>query len=192
MKKNVLLLIATLSLILVSCKKDKPVLKEELSVQKNETILLSEKSDNDFFTHTDHNISLIGDSMRLCVKLPDDIAFFNFSANPTDLNSTGEKFFDVLVSKTEMDNLAKNLSDTIIFKWADMTAVSPYPRSNCELLIYNRYNSYMCSIGYGDNAVKIMEELSKSLTGDAYHTSVEMIKLLKPATDITTGIKTIQ
>lgn len=122
-----------------------------------------ELSDEVFFTPTDHVVGALGNTMRLTVLIPGE-EFYSFSSDSSRLNCEGSKCYDVLVLKTEMNLLATNLSDTIIFKWSDMTSDSPYPQDNCILLIYDVSN-YMCSIGSNGSSTKIISELSKSTSG---------------------------
>ena len=130
-----------------------------------------EESDNSYFTKTSHPINSFGDSMRLVIELPNYTSFYSFSADSNSLNSFGEKFYDTWVPKTQMVCLAENLSDTLIFHWEDMTAQPPYPSNECVLLVYGGYTQiensyYMCSIGDGESAATIIQELGKSFTGN--------------------------
>jgi hypothetical protein len=132
-----------------------------------------EKDDPIIFSQTDHIISTLGSKMRFVIKVPDP-RFYNFSSNDSDLNCEGSLCKDILVAPSEMNELAQNLSDTIIFQWKLMSAESPYPEEHCEILIYGGFNQstggyddYMCSIGKGKSAIDIIRELSKSVTGDA-------------------------
>jgi hypothetical protein len=144
-----------------------------------------EKAEPVIFTPTDHIIRELGSKMRFVIKVPEK-GFYNFSSDDSTLNCEGSLCRDFLVTITEMNELAQNLSDTIIFQWKFMTAASPYPEEYCELLIYGRDNhstaehyDYMCSIGKGSSAIDILRELSKSLSGDAKAVFDEIISYLK-------------
>jgi hypothetical protein len=132
-----------------------------------------EKSETAFFDPTDHIISTLGPTMRLSIDVP-GLGIYNFSSNNSALGCEGDLCNDFLVPESEMNELAQNLSDTIVFQWEFMTAESPYPENDCELLIFGdlnqqtgEYMDYMCSIGTGDEATNILINLSESLTGNA-------------------------
>jgi hypothetical protein len=153
MKRSLVLLLISV-LFLFQCEKD--------------------ESENSYFSKTSHPISSFGDSMKLVIQLPDYTSYYNFSADSNSLNSLGVNFYDILVPKKEMVCLAENLSDTLVFRWADMTAQSPYPSKECVLLVYGGYSQiensyYMCSIGEGKSAATIIQELGKSFTGNPHN-----------------------
>ena len=102
-----LLITILVSLSLISCEKDK---YSKIN-----------------FTPTDFIIGKMGPQMRFSIKIPKD-DFYTFSADSLVLTAIGDKFHQYLVLESEMKNLAKNLSDTIIFKWRWMTAVFPVPK----------------------------------------------------------------
>jgi len=163
MKRTFFLLAIIIIVMLFNCKK--------------------EESNASYFNHTNHQISLLGDSMRLVIQLPNYAAFYNFSADSNQLNGTGDSFYYIFVESHEMIMLAENLSDTLIFNWEDMTSQSPYPLNECVLLIYGGlsnepYIDYMCSIGSNESAAKIIEELGKSLTGIPNKVFSDINKLL--------------
>jgi hypothetical protein len=147
MKKNIYIAVL-FSFVLLSCNKD-------------ETPRMS-------FNPTDFIISEMGAQMRLTIKVPTD-GIYSFSADSSTLDSYGEGFYDHLVPIKEMESLALNLSDTVIFKWELMTAESPYPEDECELLVYSHSGpaNFMCSIGKGNTASNIIHELATTLTGEA-------------------------
>jgi hypothetical protein len=125
------------------------------------------------FKPTDHPISqLLGDFLRLTIRPPND-GYYSFSADTNQLISVGDDFYDYYVPRNEMKEICKNLSDTNIFSWEFMTAASPYPKDECELLIYNgvtqsgKHINSMCSIGKGEYAAEVIKKLSGSLTGDS-------------------------
>lgn len=133
-------------------------------------VLLSctkDKTPRIVFNPTDFIIREMGAQMRLTIKVPFD-GVYNFSADSSTLNSNGEDFYDYLVPVNEMEYLAINLSDTTIFNWKDMTAESPYPDDECELLVYGNPGpaNLMCSIGKGNKASNIIKELAMFLTGE--------------------------
>lgn len=119
------------------------------------------------FTPTDFIISSMGPEMRFTIAAPTE-NYYSFSADPSVLTSSGDKFHGYLVKENEMGNLAQNLSDTIIFHWAWTTAVFPYPEDECKFRVSSiGYGDFMCSIGRGKAASNIIKELSKSVTGEA-------------------------
>jgi hypothetical protein len=142
-----------------------------------------EDSDPIIFNPTDHIISTLGSKMRFVIKVPEP-RFYNFSSNDSDLNCEGSVCIDILVAPSEMNELAQNLSDTIIFQWEFMTAGSPYPEDHCEFLIYGGINEitgenyFMCTIGKGKPAIDILRELSKAVTGEAKAAFAEVISFL--------------
>jgi len=143
-----------------------------------------EKTDPVLFNPTDHVISTLGSKMRLAIKVTEK-GFYNFSSDSSKLNCEGNICKDILVPVSEMNLMAQNLSDTIIFKWKNMTAESPYPEDHCELLIYGginqstgEYNDYICSIGKGSSAIAILKELSKSTSGEAKEAFDEIVGFL--------------
>lgn len=122
------------------------------------------------FRPTDHIISSLGSKMRFVIQVPNK-GFYHFSSDDSSLNCEGNICKEYLVPLSEMNKIARNLSDTTLFHWQYMTAVSPYPEDDCELLIYGGinlskggYNDYMCSIGKGKSAANILRELSESVT----------------------------
>jgi hypothetical protein len=136
-----------------------------------------EKTDSIIFNPTDPKI-------RFVIKVPEK-GFYNFSSNDSILNCEGNLCKNCLVPLFEMNEIAQNLSDTIIFQWKFMTAESSYPEDDCILLIYGginqstrEYNDYMCSIGKGKTAIDIIRELSKFVTGDAKAAFDEIISFL--------------
>jgi len=134
------------------------------------------------FNPTDHPISALGQQMRLSIGVPND-AYYSFSADTSGLNCSGEKCKVYLASVSEMDVLALNLSDTIYFPWQFMTAESPYPANDCVLLLYccdhsSSFHDYMCTIGRGDAAAQIIQELAKSFSGDARKALGDIVNLL--------------
>ena len=131
------------------------------------------------FNPTDFIISEMGAQMRLTIKVPFD-GIYNFSADSTSLDSDGEEFYDYLVPVNEMEYLAMNLSDTIVFSWEVMTAESPYPEDECELLVYGNPGpaNLMCSIGKGNKASNIIKELGIYLTGETKTAFNEIASML--------------
>jgi hypothetical protein len=145
MRKSVLIF-AILTVAMVSCKKDEP-------------LVIS-------FNPTDIIISQMGSEMRLSIHGPFTRNYI-FSGDPSVLNFTGEDYNVFLIPKNEMEELVKNLSDTIIFQWKMTTAVFPYPEDECKLRVdRSGYGDFMCSIGKGKSASRIIQGLSKSLTGN--------------------------
>ena len=144
MKTNLLIFILFISM-LVNCTKD------EAAVIK--------------FTPTDFIINEMGEDMRLSISGPFS-EYYIFSGNDSMLNFTGENFICNLVSGSEMKKLANNLSDTLIFHWEVTTSVFPYPEDECKFRVTRLgYGDFMCSIGKGNTAIRIIQELSNSLTG---------------------------
>jgi hypothetical protein len=136
------------------------------------------------FNPTGHVISTLGPGMRLVVRVSGQ-NFYNFSSENISVESYGTQWKSFKVPVSEMNNIAQNLSNTTIFKWKFMTAESPFPVSECELLIYGGHNDmtnvnydYMCSIGEGNSAIDILKELSKSFSGEANSIFDEIIGLL--------------
>ena len=140
-------------------------------------LVFCKKDDNQLinFTPTDFIISDLGSQMRLSIHVPMD-GYYNFSADSSALNSCGDGFYDFLVSKNEMEDLANNLSDTLIFKWKSMTSMSPYADNECGLLVFSNSETgdYMCSIGKGEMASNIIKVLSISFTGESKEALLEI------------------
>ncbi len=142
-----LILLILVSLSIISCEKD--------------------ESSQIIFTPTNFIIGEMGPQMRFTIKVPPE-DFYSFSADSSALTAIGEKFHEFLIRENELKSLAQNLSDTIIFRWRFVTAVSPYPEDECELYAsQSGYGSFMCSIGKGKTTSNIIKELSKSVSGAA-------------------------
>lgn len=140
-----LLILILVSLSIISCEKDE-------SSQVN-------------FTPTNFIIGEMGSQMRFSIKVPSG-DFYSFSADSSVLTAIGGKFHEYLIHENEIKSLVQNLSDTIIFKWEVMTAVSPYPEDECELhATQSGYGGFMCSIGKSKTTSNIIKELSKSVSG---------------------------
>lgn len=138
-----------------------------------------EKTDPIVFRPTDHVVGTLGAKMRFVIEVPQKISY-NFCAIDSALNCEGESCKDFLVPLAVMEETAQNLSDTILFQWQIMTATSPYPQNHCKLLIYEgSSNGFMCSIGNGSHACDILNELSKSFSGDSKAAFDEIIGFLQ-------------
>lgn len=144
-----------------------------------------EKNDQIVFKPTDHVINSLGSKMRFVIKAPDE-KVYNFLSDAALFHCEGNLCKEFLVSLSEINKLAQNLSDTLVFKWKPMTAVSPYPEDQVELLIYGgnneatgAYNDFMCSIGKGNLARSVLKELSKSVTGESKAAFDEIIAGVK-------------
>ena len=157
MKTNIFIFVL-FAIALVNCKKD-------------ETPLIS-------FHPTDIIIGQMGSQMRFSIKGP-FVGIYNFSADTSMLNFTGEEYYVFQVPTIEMEELAKCLSDTIIFNWKIQTSMSPYPENECELhVVADGYGAYMCSIGEGNEASNIIRGLSNTITGEAKEAFDEIAILL--------------
>ncbi len=144
--KKCILIFAILTGLLVDCTKDETPMS---------------------FNPTDFIISDMGKDMQLSISGP----FANnyiFSGNASMLDFTGDGFICNIVPAIEMEELTNNLSDTIIFQWEVTTSMFPYPEDECKLRVTRPgYGDFMCSIGKGNSALRIIQGLSDSLTGDA-------------------------
>ena len=109
---NRVLILLLISLVLQSCEKD--------------------ESCNTSFTPTDINIGKMGPGMYFGIQIPSGDSY-GFSADSTILTAIGDQYHEYLIQKVEMEKLAKDLSDILIFRWEFTTAVSPYPANECEL-----------------------------------------------------------
>jgi hypothetical protein len=155
--RRIVVIFAIITLAMVNCNKDEqPVIK---------------------FNPTDIIISQMGSEMRLSVNGP-FTGYYIFSGETSRLNFTGKNYYVFLVPKDEMEELANNLSDTIIFQWEFTTEVFPYPEDDCKLRVdRSGYGDFMCSIGKGNSASSIIKALSKSLTGDPKNAFEEIAML---------------
>jgi hypothetical protein len=135
------------------------------------------------FNPTNHPISKISEEMVLSIIISQN-RFYGFSADSSKLNCEGDACNDYYVKIEEMNNLAVKLSDTNYFHWQFMTAVTPFPESDCNLLILGKddeghHSDYMCTIGRGEQTYKILLELSKSFSGEAHTAFVEIANYYK-------------
>ena len=130
------------------------------------------------FTSTDFIVGKMGPEMFFGIKIPSG-NYYGFSADSTKLTATGDLFHEYLLHEDEPEKLVKDLSDTLVFRWEIITAVSPYPEDECELQVrQSGFGSYMCSIGKGKRASCIIQELSNSLSGDAKDALSEIVDYL--------------
>ncbi|MEJ2618377.1 MAG: hypothetical protein P8Z35_25705 [Ignavibacteriaceae bacterium] len=135
------------------------------------------------FNPTDHPITKISEEMIISIIISEN-HFYSFSDDSTMLNCQGDGCNDYYIKTEEMNSLVKKLSDTNYFHWEFMTAVTPYPATDCNLLIYGKDNEgnqidYMCTIGRGNETSKILLELSESLSGKAHTAFVEIANYYK-------------
>ena len=135
------------------------------------------------FNPTDHPITRISENMRLSIIISEN-NFYNFSNDSTMLNCKGDECNDHYIKAEEMNGLISKLSDTNYFHWEFMTAVTPYPATDCNLLVYGKdieghHLDYMCTIGRGNETSKILLELSESLSGEAHIAFVEIANYFK-------------
>lgn len=153
--KKIIIIAVLFSIALVFCKKD------------NDQLIS--------FTPTNFIISDLGSQMRLSIHVPMN-GIYSFSAIPYAIDAYDDLFYNFQVPTNEMEDLANNLSDTLIFKWESMTSMSPYPENECEFLVYSNSESgnYMCSIGKGEIASNIIQELSNSVTGESKEVLLEI------------------
>jgi len=137
-----------------------------------------EIKDEIIFQPTEHNICKLGSKMRFVINIPEGT--YNFSSLDALLTCEGYFCRDFLAPVSEMNELAKNLSDTTIFHWEVMTSVSPYPKNDCILLIYGEEyeDKFMCSLGSSNFAIDVIRDLSKSLSGDSLSAFNEIISYL--------------
>jgi hypothetical protein len=146
-----------------------------------------DNSESPYFRPTDHPISLLGNTMRLTLVIPGK-GFYSLSADSTTLVCEGDDCNEYLVSESEMNEMARNLSDTTTFRWEIMTSEFPYPEDHCKLLVYGGDNpgntscDCMCSIGNGNSAATIIHELAKSLSGDSRTALDEIVEFLTDQT----------
>ena len=136
------------------------------------------------FTSTDHQISRLSKETVLSILLIPDKEYYAFSSDSSRLNCEGDVCNVYLVHKEEMDNLLFRLSDTNYFHWEFMTAVTPYPETDCNLLIYGKdthenHLDYMCTIGRGKETFNILLELSESFSGEAGSALVKIANYYK-------------
>jgi hypothetical protein len=141
------LTIVFLIMIAVSCERDKSP---------------AEPTQNDFII-TNHIIGKMGSTMRLGIKVP-ETTYYYLSADTSKIVPDDSLSF--IVPLNEMVQIAQSLSDTTVFHWEFMTAVTPYPSQDCVLFVFLDFTEeYMCSIGSGDHAGEILHKLIKPLTG---------------------------
>ena len=142
-----------------------------------------ENSDPLTFNPTDHIISKLGSEMRFVVKVPEK-GIYNFSSIDSASNCEGSLCKEFIVPPSEMNLLAQNLSDTVIFKWEIMTAESPYPENHFMLFVFGGLNdnNFMCSIGNDNSSINNLIGLSKSFTGDARIAIEEIITYFQTKT----------
>ena len=131
------------------------------------------------FTATDHPISMLSKEKVLSIVIIPNNEFYSFSDDHFILNCEGDGCNDYLVKNEEMNDLIYKLSDTNYFDWQFMTAVTPYPETDCNLLIYGKDSAenhldYMCTIGRGEETYKIIMELSETFSGEAQLAFVEL------------------
>lgn len=70
-------------------------------------------------------------------------------------------------SETEMVKLLQILSNTPKLKWEPMTAASPYPPDEIQILIYGpSHYGFMCSSGKGGRAINLLRTIIEPLTGE--------------------------
>lgn len=121
--------------------------------------------ENDFIP-TDHIIGTMHSEMRLVICIP-HYGYYNLSSDSQKLGPQGQLYYDYLIPVNEMVVISQNLSDTSVFKWEDMTSVTPYPVNECYLLLYgNVSNNFMCSIGKGSFAGALLNKIIRPLSGD--------------------------
>ncbi len=156
--RNRFLIFTILTTVMASCNKDEPT---EIA-----------------FTPTDFIISQMGSDMRISIDGPFS-GHYVFSGDTSQFNYIGENFFVFQIVANEMEELGKNLSDTIIFQWEVTTAVYPYPDDECKIRV-DRYGfgDFMCSIGKGKIASDIITGLSNTITGDPKYAFDEIANLL--------------
>ncbi|NQT24071.1 hypothetical protein HQ585_01820 [candidate division KSB1 bacterium] len=113
------------------------------------------------FTPTDHVIGTMGETMCLSIRVPVNVHHvMSADSNKIQLNQPN----CYLIPRDEMIQLVQNLSDTTVFHWEFMTAVTPYPDEDCVLLAHlENLDGYMCSIGSGNNAGVILHKLINRL-----------------------------
>src|SRR5512136_943341 len=105
---------------------------------------------------TDHTIGTMGAEMRLEICIP-TCRYYNLSSDTNKLGSQGQCYYDYLIPINEMNNIAQNLSDTLVFIWEDMSSVVPYPSNDCYLSVYgDTFNDFICSIGKGNSAGNLL------------------------------------
>ena len=155
---NKVFIILIISIIILSCEKD-----EGCDIR---------------FKPTNFIVGSMGPEMFFGIKMPSG-DYFGFSADSTKLTAIGDQYHEYLLQRNELYDLVQDLSDTLIFKWEFITAVSPFPEDECELhAAQMEFGSFMCSIGKGKNASCIMVELSNSMSGDAKNALMEIAEYL--------------
>ena len=144
---NNVFIILIISTILLSCEKE-----EGCAVKFEPTHFIVGSMDHEMF---------------FGIKIPSS-DYYGFSADSTQLTAIGDHYHEYLLQGIEVNELVQDLSDTLIFNWEFITAVSRYPEDECELHVAQMgFGSFMCSIGKGKNASCILLELSNSMSGDA-------------------------
>lgn len=161
---------------------------------KNLIILLSImvfiKCSNDNITNiefnpTDHPVSKFSKEIVVSIFISEKNSLYSFSDDSTMLSCEGEICNDIYITPEEMNTLIDQLSDTNYFNWEIMTSVTPYPSTDCNLLIRGLSNSlghhddYMCTIGRGEKTSKILLKLSESLSGEAQTAFCEIASFYK-------------
>lgn len=135
------------------------------------------------FEPTDHPISKINEGIVVSIHTLNN-SFYIFSADSSKLNCQGNNCRTYYITLLEIKNLVSMLTDTNYFHWEFMTAVTPYPETNCNLFIYgiDKYGNhldYMCTIGNGEETSRIILELSESLSGEAHLAFIEIANYYK-------------
>lgn len=133
---------------------------------------ITKSNSNIEFTLSDHPVSKFIKERRLSFYVYEKNKLYSFSDDSTQLNCKGDICNDFHILSNEMNSLIINLSDTSYFHWEIMTAVEPYPKNYCNLLLYGSdidgiNLGFMCTIGRGLETSQIILELSKSLSGEA-------------------------
>lgn len=136
------------------------------------------------FTSTDHPISRLNKEVAFFIYIIPEEQFFGFSDDSSRLSCDGDGCNSYLVTNEEMDNMLNKLSDTNYFHWEFLTAVTPYPETDCNLFIFGKDSEgnnldYMCTIGRGEETYKILLGLSRSLYGEARSTIIELANYYK-------------
>jgi len=99
--------------------------------------------------------------VRLTITTPDGHVY-NFTSDRRKISSVGERFHDIALAEDKMTGLLSIVLEKHHFEWQEMTAQTPYPKTQTALLLYSgtaALQSFMCTIGEPKEAVPILEEI---------------------------------
>ena len=135
-----------------------------------------EKSSSGFFNPTGHVVGNMGTKSSFSITVPQNGTYFTFFSNDTlwhNITRRADPYFNYLVDHTEMKKIFKAFSDTTIFHWKEWGDNEAYPAGHCMIGIIEPgikdliFMNYACSINNDSSTLKILNELAKTVTGDA-------------------------